>query len=90
MRKGHCYANRTDIYGNRTLSCKETARRRRKENGTARKWTNGQRKMEQEEMGAADDRKIFFVNPILGSYEVEYDEEDDESWIGSETGEPPQ
>jgi hypothetical protein len=41
-------------------------------------------------MEAADDGEIFFVNPILGSYEVEYDEEeDDESWIDrpwSETG----
>ncbi len=43
------------------------------------------------EMEAADEGEIFLVNPILGSYEVEYDEEeDDESWIDrpwSETGE---
>ncbi len=44
------------------------------------------------EMEAADDGEIFFVNPILGFYEVECDEEeDDESWIDRpwpETGEP--
>ncbi len=34
------------------------------------------------EMEAAEYGEIFFMNPILGSYEVEYDEEEDvESWI---------
>jgi hypothetical protein len=38
--KWHCYANRTDIYGNRILSCqKRIARKERKEKEkTARKW----------------------------------------------------
>jgi hypothetical protein len=33
----HCYANRTDIHGNRILSLPKTARNKRKEKGSGKK-----------------------------------------------------
>ncbi len=35
--QGHCYAKRTDIYGNRILSLSKTAGKKQKEKGSGKK-----------------------------------------------------